>query len=467
MHEVPKDGRAIKADQAPAWPSAEPALRLLNMAVCMFGFGFCLAAYYPGLLSPDSISMMSQARDLAFWDWHSTMTPLLWAALYRLIPGPQGMLALLLAFYWGAVFVLAGAATQIERRVAPAMLVSAFLPFTINFAGTLWSDVLTATSWSMCAALVFSAEIRGQPSSIMRQVATWTLFLIGGLARANALFAAVPLGLYLWQPQHPMRPSKRAVITVLLLVGLWLANWTISYPILHARKSYPIHSIVTYDLAGISHFSGRNYLPLQWSAEETTKIVSSCYTPQAWNEYAWGECSFVWHRLQNAGLWGSSELWRAWFDAVRAQPLAYLRHRSAHFWYFITTVEYVFHEGNAPDEIQRRFERNFGFKWLRDYVWGTHELWMFRPIFWIILACACLVAARRCPPATRRFVTALSLSSLVYLGTYFFVGVGSNFRYAYWAVLATSSCAVAVACEAAAALTRRRSLAQPAPLGSS
>ena len=164
----------------------------------------------------------------------------------------------------------------------------------------------------------------------------------------------------------------------------------------------------------------------------------------------------VWKRLQDEGLWGSAELWRAWLDAVSAQPLAYLRHRSAYFWYFITTVEYLFHEGNSADEVRRRDEENFGFKPLREYVFGMRWLVMFRPIFWLVLACGCLFAARRCPPASRRFVTALSLSSLVYLGTYFFVGVASNFRYAYWAVLATSACAVVLACEAAAALTRQR-----------
>ena len=85
--------------------------------------------------------MMSQARDLSFTDWHSPVMPLLRAAMYRLDPGPQGMLALLLALYWGAVFLLAGAAAQIERHVAPAMLIMGFMPFTINFAGTLWADV--------------------------------------------------------------------------------------------------------------------------------------------------------------------------------------------------------------------------------------------------------------------------------------------------------------------------------------
>jgi hypothetical protein len=122
----------------------------------------------------------------------------------------------------------------------------------------------------------------------------------------------------------------------------------------------------------------------------------------------------------------------------------------------MTTVEYVFHEGNTTDEVQRRLKQNPGFKWLRNYVWSSHNLWMFRPIFWVVAAGMCLVMARRCRPASRRYVTALSLSSLVYLGTYFFVGVASNFRYAYWAVLATSTCILVLICELAEAIGRHR-----------
>ena len=233
-----------------------------------------------------------------------------------------------------------------------------------------------------------------------------------------------------------------------------VANWTISYPVLNAKKTYAVHSIIAFDLAGISHFSRKNYFPLSWSAEETSKIVSTCYTPRAWNQYAWGDCKFVWERLKDSGLWGSSALWRTWLNLIVAEPIAYLHHRLAHFLYFTTTVEYIFHDGRTAEEIQDR-QKNLVYKFLQDYVHGGQRLWMFRPIFWLCLAGGCLIAARRCPPVSRRFVTALSLSSLVYLGTYLFVGAGSNFRYPYWAVLATSACTIVLACQAVAALTRK------------
>ena len=117
----------------------------------------------------------------------------------------------------------------------------------------------------------------------------------------------------------------------------------------------------------------------------------------------------------------------------------------------MTTQEYVFHDENDADEITRRVQNNFGFSFLRAYVYGTDRLWSFRAVFWLILAGACVLAAPRCPAPSRRFVTALGLSSLIYLATYFFVGVASNFRYTYWPVLATGVAWIIVVCEAIAA----------------
>ena len=186
-------------------------------------------------------------------------------------------------------------------------------------------------------------------ATTVRATATWVLFLIGGLARPNALFAAVPLGIYLYSPRTALGAGKPIAIAALVLIGLWLGNWLISYPLLNAQRTYAINSIVTFDLAGISHFSGKNYFPLSWSTGETEKIVNACYTPQSWNPYFVGDCQFVWKQLHDEGVWGSASFWHDWFAAIAAEPTAYLQHRLAHFFHFTTTVGYVFHDGNDAE----------------------------------------------------------------------------------------------------------------------
>jgi hypothetical protein len=200
--------------------TARVMYRVGCLIVAALGFAVCMAAYDPGVLSPDSFVIYGQAKAFAFSDHHAPMMALLWALLDHIVPGPRGMLLFLLALYWGGLLMLSKAAARINPVVAPLMVVLGFMPFAINFAGTLWVDVLLATSWLMSAAIVFSASIRGQPMSIARSTAAWTLFLIGAWARPNALFAAVPLGLYLLRPRTAFGFPQRAMLSVLLAAGL-------------------------------------------------------------------------------------------------------------------------------------------------------------------------------------------------------------------------------------------------------
>jgi hypothetical protein len=115
---------------------------------------------------------------------------------------------------------------------------------------------------------------------------------------------------------------------------------------------------------------------------------------------------------------------------------------------------YFFHDGNSRAEISQHLRGNIGFATVRLYVFAAASLGIFRPVFWLALGCLLLVVAPLCSAPSRGLVQAVAFSSVVYLGTYFFVGVGWDFRYAYWAALGTSAAAVVLACE----LNARRKL---------
>jgi hypothetical protein len=77
---------------------------------------------------------------------------------------------------------------------------------------------------------------------------------------------------------------------------------------------------------------------------------------------------------------------------------------------------------------------------------------LFRPGLWLVLAIAVVVVAwpARGEPMGA-FAVGVSASAIVYVGTFFAVGVASDFRYAYWCVLAT----LAGGAAAAAARSKR------------
>ncbi|MEJ0022903.1 MAG: hypothetical protein WDN76_05295 [Alphaproteobacteria bacterium] len=72
----------------------------------------------------------------------------------------------------------------------------------------------------------------------------------------------------------------------------------------------------------------------------------------------------------------------------------------------------------------------------------------FRPYFWLLLAIGAATisfAAEDSPQ--RRLAGALALSAVLYLLTYIPFGVASDFRYAYWSIIATlAACAALLAC---------------------
>ncbi len=71
---------------------------------------------------------------------------------------------------------------------------------------------------------------------------------------------------------------------------------------------------------------------------------------------------------------------------------------------------------------------------------------LFRAGIWLLLCIAvCAFAWRRRDTPAGAFAIGVCGSAAVYVLTFFAVGVASDFRYAYWAVLASITGAVAIA----------------------
>ena len=105
---------------------------------------------------------------------------------------------------------------------------------------------------------------------------------------------------------------------------------TIYYGLLGAERQHPLHSLLVFDLGGITHFSKQNQFPVSWTPEQAEQLTESCYQPSEWNYY-WnnGPCTFVMKRIEGEEkIFGTSALSEAWRRAVMNHPIAYLRHRA-------------------------------------------------------------------------------------------------------------------------------------------
>jgi hypothetical protein len=195
-----------------------------------------------------------------------------------------------------------------------------------------------------------------------------------------------------------------------------------------------------------------------WSDAETALLIDRCYDGKLWAVYWYMEpCKFVMQRLERPDdvIFGTPRLSQAWRHAILAHPLAYLRHRATYMWNFLARPNLV-----LPSPDWKEPDATYGKRPLFRPLLELHErikgTILFRPGLWLVLAIAIGAAAWRVrtTPAGA-FAVGVTASAAVYVMTFSVVGVASDFRYAYWCVLAVLAGAVA----ALAAWQDRRSLA--------
>src|SRR5690348_5473230 len=77
-----------------AWPNWAGA------ALAAFGFALCVAVFYPGIFTPDSLAQFDQARSGQFEDWHPPIMAALWFVFERIHDGPEPLFLAHLLLFW-------------------------------------------------------------------------------------------------------------------------------------------------------------------------------------------------------------------------------------------------------------------------------------------------------------------------------------------------------------------------------
>lgn len=415
--------------------SGRPAL--LTAAMTVAGFALTLYVFYPGVMTFDSRYVYQDIATGFFGDWQSPAMTVLWSLIDPIAPGPASLLLLTAALYWLAFGLLA--LTMARRSVWLALLLPliALSPPAFVFVGIIWRDVLFAAAWLLAAALAFSAAERGGKTRAAAQTLGLALLAFGVLLRPNAIAAAPILAGYILWPSY-FAWKRIAVFYLPMALGLYGLVHVVYYNVLGAARQHPLHSIMVFDLGGISHFAQGNMFPGSWTAGETALIALHCYKPIEWNIYWTVEpCKFVMDRLEGEKVFGSPALTNAWKGAIVKHPLPYLQHRAAFMWTFLTGSNLTMWTIDVDDTSKSAFANNsrlMALSMLHDTLKPTP---LFRAGAWLLLdIVVCLFAWRRRDTPAGVFALGICGSAVVYMMTFFAVGIASDFRYAYWAVLA-------------------------------
>jgi len=426
---------------------AGAARELTVFGLIAAGYALTVLVFYPGYVTIDAGYVYGEARDWQFGDWQSPAMGVLWRLIDPLAPGGPSMFLLTITLYWFGFGTLALIAARRSALLGVATPLLALLPPAFFLLALIWRDILFAVIWLAAVVLVFAVAGRAPRVRWPFQAFALLAIAFGVLLRPNAIFAAPLVAAYaIWPLRFDLR---RTAIVFVPAVALFYALVPLTYyGALAAKHQHPLHSILVFDLGGITRFSGENQFPVAWSAEETALLAGPCYDPVHWDTY-WHlpPCPFVMRRLERRddAIFGTARLFDAWWRAVAAHPLAYLEHRATFAWQLLARSNLV-----LPVWDWRDAPAGYGHSARFAPVLALHAMLqptlLFRAGLWLVLAFA--VAAFAWPTRATpegAFAVAVTAAAIFYVLTFFPVGVAADFRYVYWCVLATLAGAVAAA----------------------
>jgi hypothetical protein len=431
-------------DIKPTALSRRHALSVLIMIVA--GFGLTLVIFYPGVMTYDARFVYEDIAKGTLGDWQSPVMTVLWRLIDPIAPGPASMFLLIAGLYWLSFALLAFRLVRRSLWPAVALLILALLPPAFVLQGVIWRDVLFANTWLLAATLAYVTSESGVRLRLPAQGIALGLLVLGVFLRPNSLIAAPLLAAAIMWPKR-FSWKRTAILYVPAGVALFALVQIVYYGALGATRQHPLQSIMVFDLGGISHFTKQNQYPVTWSAPQTALLNTGCYQPTQWDIYWRLEpCEFVMHKLEGDKLFGTPIITDAWMRAIIKHPIAYLEHRSAFMWNFLSNANLTLWTDDVYNPSKKVFPDRFAFNVLV----ASHDVLKPTPLFragtWLIacIAVSGLAWRRRGTPAGTYGIGACG-SALLYVLTFFTVGVASDFRYAYWAVLAGISGAVVLA----------------------
>lgn len=411
-----------------------------RLLLALLGMILTLRAFFPGIVTSDALDQYQQATTFIFGDWHPPVMGFIWALTNDWVPGPFGMLLLECFLYWGALLLISLSIPDQHKKIALFVILLGFMPFTVGTLSHIWKDVLHAVFWLFAVGVICNIIANGKLRYKKLMILAAFMLLIGSMMRFNAIFGLLPLVWLLFNKIKMPNWKKAAVVLIIFPLSTILLNVTFNYGILNAAKSRVFQSLIIFDLGGVSNFSHKDYFLEKWDDEENAKIISTCYDSSAWDVYAWGQCSFVLKKVQDSGSWTDGSLMKKWINALYQDPGAYLKHRYENFNHLMWSPNLVLGDRTAENTLGFKYEKTGMFRTLEMTTNLLKDTFVFKPGFWLFISLVfSLYGLSAKASFARDIFLALNISSFLYLLAYFFVGVASDFRYAYWSILATTA----------------------------
>lgn len=403
-------------------------LQQADVILCVILFGFALYTFYPGFISPDSITQFRQAQSHLWNDHHPPFMAFVWFLVNKIFPGPFGMLFLHNLFFFSglSLFVRALRLSSIYRLLL--VIAMAGMPAIIAQLGIVWKDVGLSTSYFLACAFLLNA----QDHRPFLWAAMLPLFY-GTAVRHNAAIALLPIALWvgiLYQGHLDRRAFFIGGLVILAICGgvKVVDSWLIG-----PRKTYPFQALEFQDLAAISLVTGHLVIPPRFLLPGMTLArLASCYVP-----------------FDNTPIFVLAA--NPAYTAAEAHTLflIWCKEIGTHFSICLGHHYYVFQAlmGLYPGRLLYapficRIDPNpwgwsikapWSYRWLYGILIPLQNTLLFRGYAYFLLDLLLLVSAIRW--RTSWSVVCLASSGFLYTLAFFALPTSAEFRYLYWPAL--------------------------------
>jgi hypothetical protein len=431
------------------WNIQPPISRLPIFFICSAGFVYSVLAFFPGWMSPDSVSQYSEAKSKVFYDWHPVLMAWWWSKLDRLYEGPAPMLLQNLVLYWGAWALLACGARHRIGHFSYAIPLLGFWPGILFPLGQVWKDVLFACSMFFAWAVLINVHLQGRRPLLIERVAILVLCALSFGVKTNGL-TTLPFLMYFWVVVEGWY-SNRLLGRLTLAVGLTGAAVLFAMAAVPSNrivKTSPFQYTQSYDLLAISVETGEIVLPKYI----TDRVGSS---PSELKKLYW----IGGNNLMFYGQGGSlatrypeqlRELNERWRYAIAKYPDIYLKHR----WGNLVALLRIGADHTAVVAAPTTVENPWGFSFSRNRFadWlasgpDLHPAMFFPWVYTLLLVAAMLILLSIKFESV--MVATMGGSAIFFVLPHFFVTPAADYRYLYYSyfcamVLGAFASAVAI-----------------------
>jgi hypothetical protein len=437
--------------------SAESKTRnksFFGYVLCVLGFGLTIWAFYPGFMSPDSVTSLTEARQNSFTDISSPLMSYLWRFLDKISAGPALMLIFQNAVFWSACAAFWHATHKKSLRLGLCLVLFALTPQIFAQLPVVWKDVGLGAALFLSAALLYLADKAKNKSALFASV----LFLFYGYAaRLNALPAVLPIAIwsgFIFCRAFEIEKKKflPVAVGVIYFFALSLTVYFVSGGITEVKTVYPFQQIYLYDLAAISKERNEALFPEYVLKNENFSLekVKTRYNERSVSD-------LIFENVPEKGdlpvlkLSSDAEqiaaLRQKWLESVRENPSAYLKHRGRVFAQLVGLSPSVTRPfwnlgfSENPPEFQR--EENFAASVLMKY-FGLFQrpfpqTFFFRAFLWLLFCGYFLYQAIKNKLRDDwEIVFVLSISCLLFTFAYFPTTPSTEFRYLFWSAISSA-----------------------------